>query len=162
MTKGASVTKSIILADAYISVLFIILFSSILLVVSIHQILITITLSCLCIWSLFGFKHAIQALSLSVVVKFLNPALYEFSSEAGILSWLVIFSAGLRILPTVSTRHIAVLTPLVLYASVVAALAVYASLPLKPGLPPDPTARRGRAPICGRFRRAGRFCSRLR
>ena len=81
----------------------------------------------LCIWALVGAKQAIQAVSLSVIIKFLNPALYIFTSETGILTWLVIFLAVVRLLPNVKMRHIWFLLPLILFSLVVASLSMFVS-----------------------------------
>ncbi|MBU6482748.1 MAG: O-antigen ligase family protein [Nitrospirae bacterium] len=51
----------------------------------------------LCVWALRSAEHAIQALSLSVVIKFLNPALYPQLGTASLLGWGVLGLAGLRI-----------------------------------------------------------------
>jgi hypothetical protein len=51
----------------------------------------------LSVWSLFGSKQAIQALSLVVLIKFLNPALYRFSGPVAVWEWIILAVAGSRI-----------------------------------------------------------------
>ena len=96
-------------------------------VLAISPYFISVVLGFLCIWALVGVKQAIQAVSLSVIIKFLNPALYTFSSETGILTWLVIFLAVVRLLPNVKMRHIWFLLPLMSFSLVVASLSIFVS-----------------------------------
>jgi hypothetical protein len=56
-----------------------------------------IALILLAIWSLRGAKEAIQALSLTVIIKFLNPAIYHFAGPFALVAWIVLAIAGLRI-----------------------------------------------------------------
>ena len=51
----------------------------------------------LCFWALRSPEHAIQALSLSIVIKFLNPVVYPQLRIASMLAWVVLGIAGLRI-----------------------------------------------------------------
>jgi hypothetical protein len=51
----------------------------------------------LAVWSLLSTKQAIQALSLLMLIKFLNPAVYPIEGSASILGWIVIATAGARI-----------------------------------------------------------------
>lgn len=55
-------------------------------------------LSVLAAWSLLGSKQALQALSLAVIVKFLNPVLYPIEGPVGLCAWSVLGLAGVRIL----------------------------------------------------------------
>jgi hypothetical protein len=50
----------------------------------------------LTMWALAGAKQAIQALSLVVVIKFLNPAIYQFAGPFALLAWLALAVAGAR------------------------------------------------------------------
>jgi len=69
----------------------------------------TIAMIGLCVWALRSAEHAIQALSLSVVIKFLNPVVYPQLRTASLLAWVVLGIAGLRIavasLQTRAPRH---------------------------------------------------------
>lgn len=87
-----------------------------------------VTLSALCIWALRGPKQAIQAIGLTVVIKFLNPAVYALSDQTGVLAWLVTLFASFRVLPLVNARHLGFLSPLLLFALVVAALSTAVSI----------------------------------
>jgi hypothetical protein len=51
----------------------------------------------LALWALGGTKHAIQALSVSVILTFLNPALFPASEAQSMLRWMVLLAAILRI-----------------------------------------------------------------
>lgn len=57
----------------------------------------TIALIALSVWSLLGSKNAIQALSLLVLTKSLNPAIYQFEGPIGVWSWIVFVTAGIGI-----------------------------------------------------------------
>jgi len=96
-------------------------------VLAISPYFISVVLGLLCIWALVGTKQAIQALSLSVLIKFLNPGLYTFPSDTGVLTWLVIVLAVIRLLPGVRIRHIWFLLPLISFSLVVASLAIFVS-----------------------------------
>lgn len=72
----------------------------------------------LCIWALGGAKQAIQVLSLIVFIKFLNPALYKFSGEFGMLQWVAILLASLRLLLSASSKSFRAALPLLVFTSV--------------------------------------------
>jgi hypothetical protein len=57
-----------------------------------------IAIAGLCLWSLLGAKHALQSLSLLVLIKFLNPGIYQFEGSFDIIAWLTLAVAGLRII----------------------------------------------------------------
>lgn len=63
----------------------------------VHPYASSVALLLLCIWSLIGTKQAIQALSLLVLIKFLNPAIYPNEGPVSLLGWIVITLAGARI-----------------------------------------------------------------
>jgi hypothetical protein len=46
---------------------------------------------------LIGTRQALQALTLAVIIKFLNPAIYKFEGPIGLWTWVVLAAAGLRI-----------------------------------------------------------------
>ena len=88
------------------------------------QELIYVGYAVLCIWALLGAKQAIQALSLNYIFLLLNPALYSPPPEAlGILRWVILLVATLRIIPLLSMRMLRCLLPLSLFFLMVTALA---------------------------------------
>ena len=54
-------------------------------------------LALLVLWSLTGSKQALQALSLRVLILFLNPAIYPAQGPVALLGWLVLAASGLRV-----------------------------------------------------------------
>jgi hypothetical protein len=84
----------------------------------------------LTMWALAGAKQAIQALSLVVVIKFLNPAIYQFAGPFALLAWLALAVAGSRIfydsVRIRSGRH-PVLRWLIVFALVVSFQSVFFS-----------------------------------
>ena len=89
--------------------------------------LITVALVLLSVWALTGVRQSVQAISLSVIIKFLNPGLYDFPSETGVLAWLVVICASMRLLATVNMSHAKILSPFLMFGAVVAALAFISS-----------------------------------
>src|SRR5215470_16379699 len=78
--------------------LFVVSFVSVLLVaLKAHPYAPMIVVILLGVWSLGGAKQAIRALSLVVLVKFLNPAIYQFDGPLALCAWIVLAVAGLRI-----------------------------------------------------------------
>src|SRR3954464_3901833 len=57
-----------------------------------------ITLSILVIWSLRSPRAALQALSLGIILTFLNPAIASAQPGASSLKWLLLITAGCRLL----------------------------------------------------------------
>ena len=77
------------------------------------------TLAVLCaalVWITTGVRQAFQALSLIVLIKYLNPELAQLPSSIGVVSWVAIFLAGARILPLVRARHLPVIGALLLFS----------------------------------------------
>jgi len=66
-------------------------------VLALHPYASCFVLILLCIWSLMGTAQAIQALSLLVLIKILNPAIYPNEGPISLLGWVVIALAGARI-----------------------------------------------------------------
>ncbi|MGO9376408.1 MAG: hypothetical protein ACLQBD_30530 [Syntrophobacteraceae bacterium] len=99
------------------------LFVIFLLILAAHSLVITGAYIILCLWTLLGPKQAIQALSLNYTILLLNPAVFHLPVEAGVFRWLILFIAGLRVLPTASSRTLRYLIPLVLFFLAVTALA---------------------------------------
>lgn len=81
----------------------------------------------LCLWTLFGYRQAIQALSLSYVIILYNPAMYTFPREIGVFRWLILLMAGLRILPVGLVRSLRYLIPLAGFFLMVVVLALATS-----------------------------------
>lgn len=71
--------------------------STLLIALAAHPYAPTIALILLTAWSLGGAKQAIQALSLVVVIKFLNPGIYHFEGPFALWGWIALAVAGLRI-----------------------------------------------------------------
>lgn len=76
----------------------------------------------LCLWSLLGARQSLQALALMVVIKYLNPALYAFSGEFGLIAWVLLIVAGLRLFLSASLCHYRRIVPLLAFSALVALL----------------------------------------
>lgn len=87
----------------------------------------TISYMALCVYSFFGKKEALYSLSLMVISKYLNPAIFSFSSEAGILAWLVFFIACGRLI-IFSLDKISKTFPLILFSITVGVISLYYSV----------------------------------
>jgi hypothetical protein len=105
-------------------VVFIIIFLGILLIHPYAFILIYILL---CVWVLVGPKQAIQALSLNYLILFLNPVIFAAPSETGLFRWIILFIAGLRVVPSISHRVVVYLFSLLLFFLCVTILAYLVS-----------------------------------
>jgi len=73
----------------------------------------------LCLWALTGRKQAIQALSLAVIIKHLNQSLYTYPGEFGVIAWLLLILAGLRIFLSASSRQLKLILPLLAFSTLV-------------------------------------------
>lgn len=91
-------------------------------VIAVHRYVITFAFVVLCIYAVLGPKQAIKALSLNYLILFLNPSIQVLPAEAGIMRWVILFIAGIRVLPAVSSRSFRFLVPLLLFFTMVAAL----------------------------------------
>lgn len=78
-------------------------------------------------YALIGTRSALRALFLVAAVRVLNPAVAQVLPEAGALAWIVVLVASLRILSACRESDFSALWPLLIYAAVVALLAVAAS-----------------------------------
>ncbi|WP_434151407.1 O-antigen ligase family protein [Methylocaldum gracile subsp. desertum] len=76
------------------------------------------------LWLLLGIPQTIQALSLAVVIKYLNPVLYTYPEGVGVMGWGVIVLGGIRLLFGTRIRNVKIILPLVGFSLVVAALFV--------------------------------------
>jgi len=83
----------------------------------------------LCVaWALVGPRQAIQALAVSVLITYANPALVTFGTSSGALARLVLIAAALRVLPTMRQTDLSLLWPVWLF-SLTAALVSWISSP---------------------------------
>jgi hypothetical protein len=80
------------------------------------------TAALLCLWALAGGRQALQALAVMVVIKYLNPDVYSYSQEFGLLAWLLLIVAGLRIFATAGLRNLRAAVPAVVFSLVAGAL----------------------------------------
>jgi hypothetical protein len=103
------------------------LFIIFLLILAAHSLVIAGAYILLCLWTLLGPRQAIQALSLNYIIIFLNPAIFHLPGAMGILRWLILLLAGLRVLPAASASAWRYIFPLVLFLVVVTALASFTS-----------------------------------
>lgn len=97
---------------------------------AIHPYVISGVLIILCGYAILGPKQFIQALSLSVVIKYLNPAIYAFPFYSGILFWLVIFCSCIRCISIISKKSLKIILPLIYFYILVMALSVVSANPL--------------------------------
>lgn len=74
------------------------------------------------LWLLLGVRHAIQALSLAVVIKYLNPVLYSYPAGVGVMGWVIILLGGFRMLLGSKIGNVKVIFPILGFSLVVAAL----------------------------------------
>lgn len=104
--------------------------AALLLAVAAADFAVPLVLGGLAIWALRGPAHALQAMYLSVIVKFLNPGLVGFGVESGPLPWLVLTAAGLRVLPGLTRGDARLLAPLWAFAVVALLLSTLESAAL--------------------------------
>jgi hypothetical protein len=50
-----------------------------------------------CVWPFFGLRQAIQAMTMLMLIKSLNPVIYGFEGISALWMWLVLFIASTRI-----------------------------------------------------------------
>ena len=94
--------KTIKIADIEIDPVSILLFTLMLLALAVHPRAITVAYFALIAWSLTGTKQALQAITLSAVMRFLNPALFVKPPDITLLSYLLVLAAGVRPLMSVT------------------------------------------------------------
>lgn len=85
---------------------------------------ISIALASLAAFSVFGVTAALQAMTLSVMIKILNPAITGFPSNAGLLFWLVPVMASARLLFELRSADVRKLAPLWLFGLLAAILSL--------------------------------------
>lgn len=91
---------------------------------AVHPVVITIVLWLNCIRSLFGIRQAMQGFALAAFIKYLNPAIYHFPGEVGIVAWLTLILGGFRILAKTGFRRFHDLLPLLAFVAVAMVLSV--------------------------------------
>ncbi len=76
----------------------------------------------LCVWALMGPKQALQAITLAVFIRYLNPGLFSLPFEIGPLSWLILLLAFVRNVFLFKSDVLSKLVPLCVFAVVVMTL----------------------------------------
>lgn len=80
----------------------------------------------LCIWALFGPSQAIRALSLGITIKMLNVTVFTYTGLEGMLAWVLLFVAALRVLPYIAVR-LSVVLPVLIFSILVGILSLATS-----------------------------------
>jgi hypothetical protein len=88
---------------------------------------VSVALVLLVLAALHSPRLAIQAIALSAVVRFLNPALVQQDLAAGPLGWLVLIAAGVRVIPLIRVGDARELAWLWLFAAAAATLSATSS-----------------------------------
>ncbi len=90
----------------------------------------TILLTMLAFWSVKDTKAAIQSLTLSVIVRFLNPAIFFDTGPVVILGWVILGLASIRVLVSATDGDLKLpaLKWLTLYVSITLVLTMLGSL----------------------------------
>ena len=94
---------------------------------SINSSVISITFAVICLWAFIGTKNAIQSLALNYTILLLNPAIVHLPGEAGLLRWVVLFIAAIRILPFKIKKSIRYFGPLLFFFIMVIVLSYLSS-----------------------------------
>ncbi|SMC26704.1 O-antigen ligase like membrane protein [Desulfacinum hydrothermale DSM 13146] len=81
-------------------------------------------------YALLGSKQAVQALSLMVLIKYLNPALCDFPPLSGILFWGMTYAACLSFLIRLKPANLLAAVPVAYFYLVVLTLSFWSSQPL--------------------------------
>ena len=113
--------KTIKIADIEMDPVSILLFTLMLLALAVHPRAITVAYFALIAWSLTGTKQALQAITLSAVMRFLNPALFVKPPDITLLSYLLVLAAGVRPMMSVTGSSLRILIPLVAFTLIAAA-----------------------------------------
>lgn len=69
---------------------------------------------------------AYQCMSLSMIVKYLNPEIASFGSSSGMLFWVILIAGGLRLLLLRAT-HLRLVAPIWIFASIALSLSCFTS-----------------------------------
>ncbi len=94
---------------------------------ALHGNVILCAYAALCMYALIGPKQAIKALSLNYIMIFLSPAFHPLPVETALLRWVVLFVAGLRVIPAISWRSLRMIAPLLIFSAMVAVLSWWKS-----------------------------------
>lgn len=100
----------------------VVVFIVLLIALAVHPYTPLIALIGLSVWALFGAKQAIQTLSLVVLIKFPNPAVYQFAGPVVLWGWIAPAAAGARIFydnQRMSSQGHPVIPWLLLFASLI-------------------------------------------
>lgn len=81
----------------------------------------------LTLWALRDRVAALQALELSVLLKYMNPGLVSYDALSGVLLWVVILAAAGRVLAGASAAQWLRVTPVFVFVAIAMVLAVAAS-----------------------------------
>lgn len=81
----------------------------------------------LIVWSLRGAKQSVQALSITVVIRFLNPSAFSIPYEVSLLSWLLLLIVFVRHVPLALAKTFSVVAPLWLFCGFTAVLTIASS-----------------------------------
>lgn len=77
--------------------------------------------------TLLGSVWTIQAMALSVIVKYLNPALAVYTMQTGLLLWLILLVGGSRLLLSIRVNSLRLLTPVWIFSAIALTLSCFAS-----------------------------------
>jgi len=116
-------------ASTCVSSAYVIILSCTLLLLATCSFAITGALVLISIWVIIDPKRAVEALVLSLVFRSLNPAIYHYSSSAFVMGWIIIFCAGMRVLPHLgaAARQLGILIPLILFFITIGTLSIFFS-----------------------------------
>lgn len=103
-----------------------IILTAIFIILAVHEKLFDLVFICLLGSSVRSDEGAIKSLALAAVLKYLNPAIYAFPQELGILGWAVFAASSARLLLT-NISKTSVSVPLFIFAFVAAALSTFTS-----------------------------------
>jgi hypothetical protein len=78
-------------------------------------------------WAFRGRVATLQALELSVLVKYMNPGLVSYSSLSGVLLWLVILAAAIRVYTDATTAQWRRSAPAFVFVSIALLLSIAVS-----------------------------------
>lgn len=108
----------------------VVVFCGLFLLASLHYYAVATIIVGLAGYALKSRRDAVQALSLMVVIKYLNPALCDFPPYSGVLFWGVTYAACLSFLVRMEPKSIFLALPVVYFYVVVLVLSFWSSSPL--------------------------------
>lgn len=83
----------------------------------------------LAIYSLFGRKHALESMAISVVIKYANPGLVAFPAAFGLYSWIFLFVASFSLLLRSKFKNNALIISLTIFYVVVVCISFWSAYP---------------------------------